>query len=482
MTKELFENGKLVLERKETHGKRKRSNIEPVFSSRMEKREYDHSNNLFDIQNVIDIKGFLNDIRDNWNTYVSQMNHWIQKNPVKKLVVTGIFTIILGLNTLSTNAAMVEEYTYQVKNNDKIGNIARDHGVTVKQIIEANGITSIWEKKILLPKVQDRVVTASILNVRSRPNTDSSIFTKYKKGDVVKVSFEENGWAGILIEGRIYYVSSDYLTNKEGMKANTTTRSAVYVIKSGDTFTKIGRALGVAPSTIQKLNSTVDPTKLKIGQKINVPATVSTGSSKVESQEKTMYVTASSLRVRESASTNSSIVGKLKLNDPVSVKTVKNGWAEIDFNGKASFVSESYLTDKKPVSTKNDIGKSTQNNLSEYVIKRGDTFTKIGRTLGVSPSVIQELNPAVVPTKLKVGQAIKIPNAEATSLNHINVVAQIVGLEPGAFYFITSDGKTYAAGASDHLMHEVSQQQGKTVTLTLEVKRGQQKTLISLKS
>ena len=251
MTKELFENGKLALQRSETHGKRNHTYIEQPFSSKMEKREY------VQYINVIDIKGFLNDIRNNWNTYVSQMNHWIQKNPVKKLVVTGIFTVILGLNTLPTNAAMVQEYTYQVKNNDKIENIARDHGVTVQEIFEANGITPLVGKKILLPKVQDKVVTATILNVRSRPNTDSSIFTKYKKGDIVKVSFEENGWAGILIEGRIYYVSSEYLTKKEEMKANATTRSSLYVIRSGDTFAKIGRTLGASSSTIQELNPTV---------------------------------------------------------------------------------------------------------------------------------------------------------------------------------------------------------------------------------
>ena len=234
-------------------------------------------------------------------------------------------------------------------------------------------------QKILLPKVHDKVVTATELNVRSRPNTDSSIFTKYKQGDIVKVSFEENGWAGILIEGRMYYVGSIYLTKKEGMKANATTSSSVYVIKSGDTFAKIGRTLGASTSAIQELNPTVHPAKLKIGQKISVPETTSTGSSKVESQEKTMYVTASSLRVRESSSTSSSIVGKLKLNDPVSVKTIKNGWAGIDFNGKTAFVSESHLTDKKPVSTKHDIGKNIKTSSSEYVIKSGDTFSKIGK-------------------------------------------------------------------------------------------------------
>ena len=53
------------------------------------------------------------------------------------------------------------------------------------------------------------------------PNTESSIIGKYKKGDVVKVSFVENGWAGILIKGRVCFVSADYLTQKQ-VSASTT--------------------------------------------------------------------------------------------------------------------------------------------------------------------------------------------------------------------------------------------------------------------
>ena len=169
MTKELFVNGELTLIRKETHGKSKQTKSVPVFTSRMEKREYYKNVNHFDIRNVLDVKGFLKDIRENWNTYVSQVNQWIQKNPVKKLVVTGIFTVVLGLFASTANAAFIQEYTYQVKSGEKIEKIAAEHGVTAQEILDANGLSSIDGKKILLPKVEDRMVTATTLNVRSQP-------------------------------------------------------------------------------------------------------------------------------------------------------------------------------------------------------------------------------------------------------------------------------------------------------------------------
>jgi uncharacterized protein YgiM (DUF1202 family) len=417
LTTELFLNGEIMLSRKETHGKSKQRKNLPVFTSRMEKWEYYKSVSHFDIRNVIDVKGFLNDIRANWNTYVAQVSQWIQKNPVKRLVVTGIFTVVLGISSITSNAAVIEEYTYQVRSGEKIEAIAAKHGVTAEGILNANGLSSIDGKKILLPKVEDRMVTATILNIRSQPTTESSIIGKYKKGDVVKVVFEENGWAGILIKGRVCFVSVDYLTPK------------------------------------QEAESLTSPTT------------------------KTMYVTATSLRVRQAASTSSAIIGSLKLNDRVSMISTSNGWAKIHFNGKIAFVSETYLTNNEPSKNIND----TLNNTGTYVIKSGDTFTKIGKTLGFSVSQIQKLNPGVQPTKMKIGQIIKIPSTTAPTVNQIIITAQIGRVDDnGTFRFITAEGTTYAAKATGNMINELFNHQGKKATLTLEGKRGTKLTLVSI--
>ena len=172
---------------------------------------------------------------------------------------------------------------------------------------------------------------------------------------MVKVVFEEDGWAGILIKGRVCFVSADYLTSKQAAESLTSQTT------------------------------------------------------------KAMYVTATSLKVRQAASTRSAIIGSLKLNDHVSMISTSNGWAKIHFNGKIAFVSETYLTNKKPSKTIND----ELNQTGTYVIKSSDTFTKIGKTLGFSVSQIQELNPGVEPTKLKIGQIIKIPSTTAPTVNQM---------------------------------------------------------------
>lgn len=408
-TKELFANEELVLSRKETHRQSKQTRGVPVFNSRMEKREY-YRDNYFNIRNVLDIKEFLKDIQDHWDTYVSQVHRWIQKSSVKKLVVTGIFTFILGFTGISANAAFIHEYTYQVKSGESIEKIAADHGVTAQEILDANGVTSIDGKKILLPKVEERTVTATTLNVRSYPNIESSILRTYKKGDAVKVSFIQNGWAGILFQGRVCYVKADYLSSVPSQPAGT------------------------------------------VASEI-------------------MYVTADSLRVREAASTRSAVLGSLPLNNRVNVKSIADGWAQITYKGKAAFVSAAFLTKKEPSNTIS----------SEYVIKSGDTFTNIARALEVTVSAIQELNPTIDSSKLKIGQKIKIPAGSGADTNRIQVTAHIGGVDPqGTFRFITSDGKTNCAKASGNMINELFNNLGKKVTLTLEGKRGQQLTLLAL--
>ena len=45
----------------------------------------------------------------------------------------------------------------------------------------------------------------------------------------------------------------------------------------------------------------------------------------------------------------------------------------------------------------------------EYVIKAGDTFSKIGKAHGFTGGDVASVNPGVDPSHLKVGQKIKLP-------------------------------------------------------------------------
>ena len=80
------------------------------------------------------------------------------------------------------------------------------------------------------------------------------------------------------------------------------------------------------------------------------PSEENTDSNKPEesTEKKTMKVTADILNLRSEASTNSSIVTKLKKDDELKViEETKddNGttWVKVDFNGQVGFVSKEFL-------------------------------------------------------------------------------------------------------------------------------------------
>lgn len=57
----------------------------------------------------------------------------------------------------------------------------------------------------------------------------------------------------------------------EGSAPGTVSSDGSYTVKSGDSLAKIARANGVSLAEIEAANPGVDPKRLKVGQKINLP-------------------------------------------------------------------------------------------------------------------------------------------------------------------------------------------------------------------
>ena len=81
-----------------------------------------------------------------------------------------------------------------------------------------------------------------------------------------------------------------------------------------------------------------------------------------------------------------------------------------NIRGEITKVQESKAAPKAAAkSEKAASTKDTAASADEYVIKSGDTFAKIARTNGISSESITAANPGVNPSKLHVGQKIKLP-------------------------------------------------------------------------
>lgn len=126
---------------------------------------------------------------------------------------------------------------------------------------------------------------ANKLNVRSGPSTADNLIGTFEKGDNVEVIENlNNGWSKIKFEGKVAYVSTQYLSKKV---------------------------------------STNPPT----------------------SDKNMMKCVANTLNIRSGPGTTYSIVGKLRSGDKVRVvKNLNNGWTEIEFRNSKAYVSSKYLS------------------------------------------------------------------------------------------------------------------------------------------
>ena len=110
------------------------------------------------------------------------------------------------------------------------------------------------------------------------------------------------------------------------------------------------RNMGTAESVENESTEQAKPEDSKPEQPEQKPSEENTDSNKPEesTEKKTMKVTTDILNLRSEASTNSSIVTKLKKDDELKViEETKddNGttWVKVDFNGQVGFVSKEFL-------------------------------------------------------------------------------------------------------------------------------------------
>ncbi|MFC4322751.1 SH3 domain-containing protein [Litchfieldia salsa] len=262
------------------------------------------------------------------------------------------------------------------------------------------------------------IKSGSNLNLREEPSIHSQILTKLKRGKAVNVYEESNGWAKVSVDGKVGYLSTDFLTLLPTNKVQSSSES---------TFTKYvnvnaGSHLNVRhnPTTDSKIVSKLSNNTIvnvlienngwaKIKLENGVEGFVSTQylqdkktvdsipekDVNIRSTKRVNVSSNSSLNVRNSPTTNSSIIFKLKKGKEVEVYSESKGWSKIKVDGVEGYVSSQYLEGVKINSTIPEVNKK--------IIKYVNTDSNSRLNVRSSPS-----NNASITHKLKRGVELQI--------------------------------------------------------------------------
>ena len=91
---------------------------------------------------------------------------------------------------------------------DEAGNADQDEKETKDTNVESTQETSLEHLETVTMYASEKV------NVRTEPNTQSDVFMTLNRRDSVEKIDETEGWARVLISGKIYYVSDQYLVTE----------------------------------------------------------------------------------------------------------------------------------------------------------------------------------------------------------------------------------------------------------------------------
>jgi LysM repeat protein len=159
-------------------------------------------------------------------------------------------------------------------------------------------------------------------------------------------------------------------TEAVALPAETASAAKTYIVKAGDSLTKIATSLGVSIPDLEKANGMVSSTILRVGQSLTIPAKVMT--------QVAADVTSQAGKAAES-------IQQL----PGTVASAATGVTASLTGGSNAPVAD----------------------MAEYTVAKGDSPYKIAKKFKVTPDALMKANNITDPKKIQIGQKLKIPSA-----------------------------------------------------------------------
>jgi len=177
----------------------------------------------------------------------------------------------------------------------------------------------------------------------------------------------------------------------------TSAHASVYIVKKGDTLTSIAQKLGIPLEKLKIVNPGVKSSDLNIGQKILLPSEKTT----YARQMSTLGLSQAKVYVVEKGDSAYNIAKKLGC----SLEQLKKLNPNID-------LSNLNIGDRLILPNNTKIASNTQiSNI--YIVKSGDTASKIANEYNIPLSELAKLNPQLNLSNINIGDRIIVPTRMA---------------------------------------------------------------------
>ncbi|WP_139892134.1 LysM peptidoglycan-binding domain-containing protein [Bacillus sp. D386] len=208
------------------------------------------------------------------------------------------FAAVALLSATYAGSASADSTSYTIKKGDTLSAIANKSGTTVAALKQVNLLKSdlIYPNQVLKIKSTNAakpVTTKKTTQAKSPSQTSSTKTYKVVAGDSLskiaakyKVSINNliewnNLKSTIIYPNQVIKLSktTGTINQPDAPKSPSTSKTAVYVVKSGDSLSHIGQKYGLTVAKLKSLNN-LKSDLIYVGQKLKVPVVTSNNPSK----------------------------------------------------------------------------------------------------------------------------------------------------------------------------------------------------------
>ncbi len=328
-----------------------------------------------------------------------------------------------------------EVLTHIVKKNESAYQIARRYGVSVDELLKLNQLNSVKSIKpgmqIQIPSRKEGHISFAKSVSKQESGAQEKDFhivqrgeTLYLIGKKYGIEVEDlarwnniNGSQMLKVGDRIVIkptsqsnvepisIASEKVGNEK--RVETQTKDIYHTVKAGETISSIAKLYSVSPKKIMEMNNLSSKSILHIGQKLIIRQEVITvakneqtsGDKNVQMESKGgPNISNDRVHIVQKGDT----LGKIASLYNVSVNELKQ-WNGLDDNSVLKIGQKIYLEKSREKVVRNEGIKSLGD---MYIVKPGDTLSKIAKENNTSVKTIMELNNLKENMVLKVGQTI----------------------------------------------------------------------------
>ncbi|MGG1397368.1 LysM peptidoglycan-binding domain-containing protein [Bacillus salipaludis] len=334
-------------------------------------------------------------------------------------------TIVRAVSTAAVLSAVyagtAHASTYTVKKGDNLSHIASKYNTSVHTLMALNGLKSDSlqiNQKLKLPNTKAKTTTVTKTSSPVKTYTVKSGDALIKIANKYDVSVGDiKLWNGldstIIYPGQVLKVAgtgssgATFTTEAVAKKPATTSNTATttYVVKKGDSLSKIAVKFKSTVSELKKLNG-LNSDRIRVGQKLKVPGTAKT----------TTTTSSTTKNVSTYTVKSGDTLGKIAKQFDLSLQDLKalNGLKsnlirvgqKLKVTGKPVVAATPPETPTRP-SVQPGKPQTPPANATDYIVKSGDTLGGIAKQAGMTVAELKVLN-NMTSDRIYVGQKLKI--------------------------------------------------------------------------